>query len=82
MCIDYKKLNKVIVKNRYPLPIIDDLFDQLNETLVFSNIYLRSRYHQVRVTKKHITKMAFKTRYEHYEFVVMCNTYRYVSMEI
>ncbi|GKB33664.1 putative reverse transcriptase domain-containing protein [Tanacetum coccineum] len=71
MCIDYLKLNKLIVKNRYPLPRIDDLFDQLQGSRVYSKISLRSCYHQLRVREEDIPKMAFKTRYGHYEFQVM-----------
>ncbi|GJU11187.1 putative reverse transcriptase domain-containing protein [Tanacetum coccineum] len=71
MCIDYWELNKLTVKNRYPLPRIDDLFDQLQGSSVYSKIDLRSDYHQLRVRDEAISKTAFKTRYEHYEFQVM-----------
>ncbi|GKD44531.1 putative reverse transcriptase domain-containing protein, partial [Tanacetum coccineum] len=71
MCIDYQELNKLTVKNRYPLPRIDDLFDQLQGSSVYSKINLRSGYHQLRVHEKDIPKTAFKTRYGHYEFHVM-----------
>jgi hypothetical protein len=71
MCIDYRELNKVTMKNRYPLPRIDDLLDQLQGVRMSSNINLRSGYHQVRVKEKDIPKMAFKTRYGHYEFLVI-----------
>ena len=71
MCIDYRQLNKVIVKNKYPLPRIDDLFDQLWGALVFFKIDLRSGYHQLRVRDADIPKIAFQNRYGHYEFVVM-----------
>ncbi|GKF13715.1 putative reverse transcriptase domain-containing protein, partial [Tanacetum coccineum] len=71
MCIDYRELNKLTVKNRYPLPIIDDLFDQLQRSSVYSKIYLRSGYHQLRVQEEDISKTAFRTRYGHYEFQVM-----------
>ncbi|GKB61647.1 putative reverse transcriptase domain-containing protein [Tanacetum coccineum] len=71
MCIDYRELNKLTVKNHYPLPRIDDLFDQLQGLSVYSNIDLRSGYHQLRVRDEDIPKTAFRTRYGHYEFQVM-----------
>nr|GEZ89594.1 putative reverse transcriptase domain-containing protein [Tanacetum cinerariifolium] len=71
MCIDYKELNKLTVKNRYPLPRIDDLFDQLQGSSIYSKIDLRSGYHQLRVREEYIPKIAFRTRYGHYEFQVM-----------
>ncbi|GJS02097.1 putative reverse transcriptase domain-containing protein [Tanacetum coccineum] len=71
MCIDYRELNKLTIKNRYPLLRIDDLFDQLQGSSVYSKIDLRFGYHQIRVRDEDIPKTAFKTRYGHYEFQVM-----------
>ncbi|GJS76626.1 putative reverse transcriptase domain-containing protein [Tanacetum coccineum] len=71
MCIDYRELNKLTVKNRYPLPRIDDLFDQLQGSQFFSKIDLRSGYHQLRVHEDDIPKTAFRTRYRHFEFTVI-----------
>nr|GEZ31216.1 putative reverse transcriptase domain-containing protein [Tanacetum cinerariifolium] len=68
MCIDYRELNKQTVKNRYPLPRIDDLFDQLQGSSVYLKIDLRLGYHQLRVREEDIPKTAFRTRYGHYEF--------------
>ncbi|GKC57188.1 putative reverse transcriptase domain-containing protein [Tanacetum coccineum] len=71
MCIDYRELNKLTLKNRYPLLRIDNLFDQLQGSSVYSKIDLRSCYHQLRVRDEDIPKTAFRTRYGHYEFQVM-----------
>ena len=66
--IDYHQLNKATIKNQYPLPRIDDLFDQMKGAMVFSKIYLRSGYHQLQIKEDYIPKTAFKTRFGHYEF--------------
>ena len=71
LCINYRQLNRVTIKNRYPLPRIDDLFDQLRGARVYIKIDLRTGYHQLRVRETDIPKMTFRTRYGHFEFTVM-----------
>ena len=71
LCIDYRQLNRVTIKNRYPLPSIDDLFDQLRGARVYSKIDLCTGYHQLRVRETNIPKTAFRTRYGHFKFTVM-----------
>ena len=71
LCIDYRELNKVTIRNQYPLPRIDDRFDQLQRARVFSKIDPKSGYHQLKIRSEDVPKTAFRTRYGHYEFLVM-----------
>ena len=71
LCVDYRQLNKLTIKNKYPLPIIDDLLNQLRGAGVFSKIDMRSGYHQILVKLEDVQKTAFRSRYGHYEYVVM-----------
>ena len=71
MVVDYRGLNEVTIKNKYPLPMINDLFDQLQGAKVFSKIDLRSGYHQLKIREQDIPKTAFTTRYGLYEYTVM-----------
>jgi hypothetical protein len=71
MCVDYRSLNEVTIKNKYPLPRIDDLFDQLKGACVFSKIDLRSGYHQLKIHALDIPKTSFTTRYGLYEYTIM-----------
>ena len=71
LCIDYRELNQVIVRNKYPLPRIDELFDQLQGAQVFSKIDLHFGYHQLKINSEDISKTAFRMRYGHYEFLLM-----------
>jgi hypothetical protein len=71
ICIDFIQLNKAIVKNKYPLPRIDDIFDLLRGAKIFSNIDMRLGYHQARIKEEYISKTSFRTRYGHFKFVVV-----------
>ena len=71
MCIDYKALNKKTIKNRYPIPCIDELIDELHGVVYFPKIYLRSGYHQNHIRREDVEKTTFRCHYGHFEFLVM-----------
>ena len=75
LCIDYRQLNKVMLKNKYPFPQIDNLFDQLKGAKVFSKIELRSGYRQLRIKEQDRQMTVFRTLYEHYEFFDLWTSY-------
>ena len=71
LCIDYRELNKRTMKNKYPISCIEDMFDQLNEVTMFSNIYPRLGYHKIKIREGDVPKIAFRTMYGHFESYVI-----------